>query len=910
MKKNKAINLSILVVVLAMFFLFLNRIINFIVNVEWFKEIGYLSIYFTKLVAMVKLIFPIFIICFLCIWFYYKSLKIGIMKYKKVIEVNKNKDKLQKKIIIFFDIIISLVFSYSFSSIYWYRILQFTNSVPFNVKDPILHLDVSFYIFKLPLIQSVYNAAISLIIFLTFLTFLIYIMLNLKDKISKGRNFKRNFKIEFNKIDFKSGLTRFAGKQLAILSGFIMICIAFGYFLKSVNLVYSENGVAFGAGYTDAKVSFLFYKIIFIVSIISSIVIFLSVLKSKIKPILVCAVVIVVLIIGESAVSTFVQNFIVKSNQKTLEQQYIQNDIDYTRKAFNIENVDAKPFEVKDTLTQNDVKNNMDTINNIKINSYEPTLEFYNQVQIIRYYYNFNDIDVDRYNINGKFTQIFIGAREINSNSIDPNTWQNKHLIYTHGYGVVMNKVNSVTSEGQPNFVIKDMPPQNSTNIKIDNPRIYFGESTDDYAIVNTKMNEFDYPKGSDNATNKYESNSGIKMNFINKVIFSLYNKNANFLLSRDIKSESKILINRNIKDRVKKIAPFLNYDSDPYIVVSGDKLYWILDGYTESDKYPYSQPQNGINYIRNSFKVVVNALDGSTNFYIVDKNDPIVKSYSKIFPGLFKSEDSLPSDIKQHFRYPEDLFNIQCNVIGKYHVTDPGVFYNGEDVWEIAKNQKQVNGTKDAMKSPYVVMKLPGQKKEEMILIQYLNMRNKDNMAGLFGARMDGDNYGKMVLYKFPPEKTVYSPYLFKQKLNQDTTISQQLSLWNKDGSKVQFGDTIIVPINKSLLYVEPVYLRASGKDSIPEMKRVIVSYGDKMIISQNIDTAIEQIFNYNQDDETEKNLNQSSDTNSGNKTQKLKQAKDLYNKAIDAQKNGEWSQYGNYIQDLGKLIDELNSK
>lgn len=910
MKKSKIANLTILLFILAIVFLCLNRIINFTVNIEWFKEVGYLSIYFTKLIAMFKLILPAFIICFLCIWFYYKSLKIGIMKYKKVIEVNKSNDRIQRRIVIFFDIIISLLLSYSFSSIYWYRILQFTNSVPFNVKDPILHLDISFYIFKLPLIQSIYNAAISLIIFLAFLTFLIYIGLSLKDKFSFDRNFRKNFKMEFNKVDLKSGLTRFAGKQLAVLSGIIMVCIAFGYFLKSVNLVYSQKGVAFGGGYTDVKVSFLFYKIIFIVSIISSIIIFLSVLKSKMKPILICVSVIIVLIIGESAASTFVQNFVVKSNQKTLEQPYIQNNINYTRKAFNIENVDVKPFEVKDTLTQNDVKNNMDTINNIKINSYEPTLEFYNQVQIIRYYYNFNDIDVDRYNINGKFTQIFVGAREINSNSIDPNTWQNKHLIYTHGYGVVMNKVNSVTSEGQPNFVIKDMPPQNSTNIKIDNPRIYFGESTNDYAIVNTKMNEFDYPKGSDNATNKYEANSGIKMNFINKVIFSLYNKNANFLLSRDINSESKILINRNIKDRVKKIAPFLNYDSDPYIAISGDKLYWILDGYTESDKYPYSQPQNGVNYIRNSFKVVVNALDGSTNFYIVDKNDPIVKSYSKIFPGLFKNEDSVPSDLKQHFRYPEDLFNMQCNVIGKYHVTDPGVFYNGEDVWEIAKNQKQVNGTKDSMKSPYVVMKLPGEQKEEMILIQYLNMRNKDNMAGLFGARMDGDNYGKMVLYKFPPEKTVYSPYLFKQKLNQDTTISQQLSLWNKDGSKVQFGDTIIVPINKSLLYVEPVYLRASGKDSIPEMKRVIVSYGDKMIISQNIDTAIEQIFNYSQNDESGKSSNESNNTNLGDKAEKLKQAKDLYNKAIDAQKNGDWSQYGTYIQNLGKLIDELNGK
>ncbi|AND83280.1 hypothetical protein GTH52_11990 [Clostridium tyrobutyricum] len=906
MKRKGVLGLGVIIMILAIIFLFLNRIVNFAVNVEWFKEIGYSSVYFTKIIAVLKLMVPTFIICFLCIWFYYKSIRLSVMKYRKVIEVDSKKESFYKKITIFLDIIVSFLISYGFSTVYWYRILQFNNSVPFNIKDPILHLDISFYVFKLPLIQSIYNVILSLVVFLTILTFIVYIILNLNDNFVSTKGFRN----QFNKINFKSGITRFAGRQLAVLSALIMLSISFGFFLKSVNLVYSNRGVTFGAGYTDIHVSFFLYRIICVVSVVAAVVIFTSIIKSKMKPIIISIVVIACLIITNNIAGTIVQNFVVKSNQKTLEQPYIKNNIDYTRKAFNIQNIDVKSFEVKDNLTINDVKDNMDTINNIRVNSYEPTLEFYNQVQIIRYYYNFNDADIDRYNIDGRLTQVFLGAREINSNSIDPDTWQNRHLIYTHGYGLVMNKVNSVTSDGQPNFVIKDMPPQNSTNIKIDNPRIYFGESTNDYAIVNTKLNEFDYPKGSDNATNKYKENSGINMNFFNKILFSLYQKNANFILSRDIDSNSKILINRNIKDRVKKIAPFLNYDSDPYVVISGGQLYWILDGYTASDKYPYSQPQsNGMNYIRNSFKVVVNALNGDTNFYIVDKNDPIAKSYSKIFPGLFKNLDTLSPDIRQHFKYPEDLFTIQSNVIGKYHVTDPGVFYNGEDVWEVAKNQKQVNGDKSSMESPYVVMKLPGEKKEEMMLIQYLNMRNKDNMSGLFGARMDGNNYGKMVLYKFPPEKTVYSPYLFKQRLNQDPNISQELSLWNKDGSKVQYGDTIILPIDNSLLYIEPVYLRASGKDSIPEMKRVIVSYGDKMILSQNIDTAMQELFNYNQNDNSQPDSNQkNNDDLDDSKSKMLQNIKNLYNKAIDAQKNGDWSKYGDYIKQLGENIDKLN--
>jgi uncharacterized protein len=882
------------------------RIVDLVVNIEWYKEVGYISVYFTKLLAIIKLMIPIFLISFIGIWLYYKSLRLSIIKFKKVVEVNSHKNKIEKKIFFTFNLIISLMISYIFSATYWYRILQFSNSVNFNIKDPIFNIDVSFYVFKLPLIQSIYGVMVSLLAFLVFITFITYSILSAKDKIWSGRSVKKSF----SKINLvNSGLTRFAGKQLAIISALIMICISIGYLLKALGLVYSPRGVAFGASYTDVHVSLLFYKIISIVSIIAAIVIFTSVLASKVKPIVVSIGIIVVLVIGEGVVANAVQTFIVKSNEKTLEQPYIKYNIDYTRKAFNIQDIQAQPFEVKDNLTKEDINNNKDTIDNIRINSYKPALEFYNQVQIIRYYYGFNDVDVDRYNINNKSNQVFIAAREINSQAIDPNTWQNKHLIYTHGYGIVMSKVNSVTSEGQPDFVIKDMPPQNSTNIDLKNSRIYFGEKTDDYAIVNTKMNEFDYPKGGDNQTNKYDGKAGIKMGFLNKLLFAVNQGDLNFLLSRDITSESKILINRNIVDRVKKIAPFLSYDSDPYIVVSNGKLYWIIDAYTSSDKYPFSQPQNNVNYMRNSIKVVIDATDGNIDFYLVDKNDPVAISYSRIFPGLFKDESTLSNDIKQHFKYPEDLFNVQCSVLGRYHVTDPGVFYNGEDLWDVSKNQKQVEGQKDSSEAPYVVMKLPGEKSEEMIVLQYFNMRNKDNMVALFGARMDGENYGKMVLYKFPPQKTVYSPYLFKQKLNQDTTISKELSLWNKGDSQVQFGDTIIVPINNSLLYIEPMYLRATGKNSIPEMKRVIVSYGENIILSESIEGALEQMFNYKEEDK-QKNITEGNPAagNSPEKLSKIKQVKELYDKALEAQKTGDWAKYGEYIKQLGELITELN--
>lgn len=913
---KKKIVLTVTAFIIIFFMIFLDRIVDFIINIKWFMEVNYLSIYFTQITATLKLMIPVFLISYIGIWIYYKSLRNSAIKKAKIVELNPKGKKVERNIFVIINAIISFFISYAIASTYWYRILQFTNANSFNVKDPIYGIDVSFYVFKLPLLESLYAAAMSLLVLLVFITLAIYFFMVAKDSI----NYK-DLRNPFSKVrNIKSGLTNFAGKQLAGISSLILLLLSLGYVMKALNLVYSDRGVVFGAGYTDVNVTRIFYGILFVVCLISSIIVFISVLKSKVKPIIASIAVIVVLVVGESIVATAVQGFIVKPNEKTLEQKYIKNNIDYTRKAFNIDDIQEEPFDVKNNLTKDDIKNNRGTIDNIKINSFNQALEFYNQVQVIRYYYGFNDIDVDRYNINGKYNQVFIAPREINLDSLEGNaaTWQNKHLIYTHGYGVVMSNVKSVTAEGQPDFVIKDIPPENNTDIPLNNPRIYFGEKTNDYAIVNTNINEFDYPKGGENQYNKYEGKAGINMTLFNRILFTIKEKNINFLTSRDINSNSKILINRNVVDRIKRIAPFLTYDKDSYVVIANGKLYWILDAYTVSDRYPYSQPVNGVNYIRNSVKVVVDATDGTTNFYIMDKNDPIANSYSKIFPDLFKDVDTVPKDIKDHFRYPEGLFNIECDILGKYHMTDPGVFYNSEDLWQIAQNQKTVGGEKVANEPFYAIMKLPKGDSSEMILVNYFNMRNKDNMVAFFGARMDKDNYGKKILYKFPPQKTVYSPLLFNQRLNQDTTISKEISLWNKDGSEVIYGDTMILPINESLLYVEPVYLRATGKNSIPEMKRVVVSYADKMVITENIETALEQLFNIEKTNTqtqaapqqqpaavTAPNVNAA--VNNETK-QKLKLAKENFDKAIEAQKAGEWAKYGEYIKKLQDTLNDLN--
>ncbi len=913
MKKKISIVIAVILVVFLVGFL--DNMVNFIINIKWFNEVGYTSVFLTKIIATLKLMIPIFLISYIGIWVYYKSLRKSITAFRRVSIVNAEKEKLEKRIFIISNLVVSFFISFSFASTYWYRILQFTNSVSFHKKDPIFHLDISFYVFKLPLIESLYGVLMTLLVLLIVVTFVTYFILSFKGKILTG-----DLPTSIRGINIKnSGIRKFAGKQLAVVSSLIILLLSVGYVIKSLKLVYSTRGVVFGGGYTDVNITLLFYKIIIVACVISAVVIFASVLAGKIKPIIVSICLIFGLMILNGAVSAIAQNLYVKSNEKNLETKYIKYNIDFTRSAFNLKNVTEKPFNVANDLTKDDLNANKDTINNIKVNSYAQALEFYNQTQVIKYYYKFNDLDVDRYNINGKGTQVFVAPREIDVSALDQksSTWSNKHLVYTHGYGVAMSKVSSVTSEGKPDFVIKDIPPANATDIKITEPRIYFGEKIKDYAVVDNTLHEFDYPKGAGNQTSDYNGTAGIKMTGINKLLFAINEREMSFLLSGNITSKSKIIINRNVMDRVNKIAPFLTYDKDPYAVISNGKIYWIIDAYTTSDRYPYSQPDsNGDNYMRNSIKVVMDAVNGTTNFYIVDNTDPIAKSYSKIFPDLFKSADKIPADIKQHFRYPEDMFKIQCNMMGKYHVTDSGVFYNGDDLWQIAQNQKQVGGEKIANETSYVYMKLPGETKEEMVLIDYFNVRNKDLMISLFGARMDAENYGKLVMYRFPSTTSLSSPYQFKQLLNQDTTISSQLSLWNKEGSQVLFGDTIILPIKNSLIYIEPIYLRANGTSSIPEIKRVVVNYGDKTVLAENIDSALTQIFN------TDFNSNtiipstvtpgttkpSTTPATTGIDSTKLKQANDLYQKALDAQKTGDWAKYGDYINQLGKLLGDLS--
>ncbi|MDU5491198.1 MAG: UPF0182 family protein [Clostridium perfringens] len=915
--KNKILNTVLISILLLVVVFFVST--NFIINVQWFKEVGYLNVFFTKLIAICKLFVPIFILYFCVIAIYLFTLRKSIRSL-----VGDTKFKSVKKYFLLSNLVISILGAGATATTQWYKILQFTNAVPFGEVDPIFNKDISFYVFKLPLVQSLFSTAISLIIILVLITVIIYLALGFKDKIYQNKD---------NVININSktyGIRKFAGKQLAVLASVLSLLIGCSYLLKSYNLVYSTRGVSYGAGYTDVKITMIFYKVIAIACVISSIVVFISILKLKFRPIIISIASIAVLIVLEPVVAIFTQQFVVKPNEMELEKPYISYSIDATKKAFNIDEIEVKEMEPNENITSEKLEDNKDIIENLKVNSTGPLLSFYQQVQLIKNYYEFNDADTDRYNINGKYTQVFVSPREINREAM--TTWQNKHLRYTHGYGLAMSRVNSVTEFGQPDFVMKDIPTVNTTDINLENPRIYFGESDNDYVIVNTEGGEFDYPTGDTENTFNYNGTGGLKMTPFNRVLFSIYERNPKILMSSSITSESRIILNRNIVKRVQEIAPFLTYDSNPYIVVHDGRLVWMMDAYTSTDKYPFSEPHEGVNYIRNSVKVVVDAFNGNVDFYVTDENDPIINCYLKIYKGLFKPLSEMPEDLKDHFRYPQDLFELQSKVLTKYHVDDPIKLFTEEDLWdrslEVVKhggenlsqgaegkeesilNKAKENKNNEAENEGlYLMTKLPDEENVEMMLLDYFNMRGKQSMVALLGARMDGDNYGELVMYKFPPQRTIYSPILFKNRIQQDPNISKEISLWAGKGSEVIYGDIIIVPIEDSLLYLNTIYLKANSENSMPEMKRVILSNGDKIVIEENIEKALLKLFNYNSFEENKNsNKDETSNTEITSDNSGVKEAADLFNKAIEAQKNGDWATYGEFINKLGDVLNKMS--
>lgn len=898
-RKNKALYIAIGIIFIL--FVALINSTSIIIDYKWFKEVGYTEVFWYKFLTELKIFVPLLIVLTLLFFGYFTYIRNEYVKYSiRVVEKNKRTGIISFIISLF----MGLVFSTSIAGNLWNDILMYENSTKFNVKDPVFNNDISFYIFKLPLFQKLYAMSFGILVFLAFVTIIFYGIM------TAGNLFTKNGvgKVSLN---VNSQLLKPILNKLSIFVLIFFVLSAIGYKIKSYSLLTSSFGNVFGAGYTDIKVSKPFYTFLFVVVIITGIVFMIFLRKKKFKLMLYTLIPFIALSVCKPIIESAVQNIIVLPNENEKEKPYIQNNMKYTRMAFGLDNLKEESFKIDNNITATDIKKNSAIINNVRINDYKPAIQVYNQLQGIRPYYNFTDVDVDRYKLNGKETQTFVSAREINPDKIPSNSWINVHLKYTHGYGVVMSPVNSVTKEGQPNLVLKDIPPSsNYKSIKVKRPQIYFGESPEYYAITNTGLKEFDYPSGDNNKETTYTGKAGIYLNPINRLLFTINQGNMKFLFSQDISSKSKILINRNIMDRVKKIAPFLKYDSDPYMVVSKGKLYWMIDAYTMSNNYPYSQNISvggqEFNYIRNSVKATVDAYDGTVKFYIADKSDPIIQTYSKIFKHMFKPLKDMPQDLRKHLRYPQMYFDSQDVIVRKYHVKDTQVFYNNEDAW----NRADVDGSN--VESHYLYMKLPGEKKMEFSIMLPYTPKNKQNMVAWLCGRMDGDNYGKLILYKLPKQELIYGPKQIEARINQDTDISKDLTLWGQQGSSVYRGNIFVVPIDKSILYVQPLYITSSGDSSIPELKKVIVVYNDNIVMADNFKDALSKIFNLNASSQNVSNNEETTGniSNNGTVKQLVNTASDAYDNAIKAQKNGDWAEYGRQLKVVEQTLKQLKAR
>ncbi len=953
LKKKKSVLLIVGIVVVVL--LILLSLVNFFTDWIWFDEMGYTSVFWKEILTKLTYGVPIFLILTIGCYFYLQAMKKGY--YKKIggYESLEPEKKVNRAALIL-SAIFGLIAAIPVANKLWFQMLQFANSTDFNIADPIFGYDVSFYIFKLEFISEINNILIPIIIGFAVLNIIFYLLLfryrkpYFLDEVEPPRQERQQEQnnnpfgqffgggqggqspfggqgmfgsmmgngggSRLNK-DTLSRLVGIAGRQFRVLGVLLFLMIALHYFLKQFTLLYTtSSGVVYGAGFTDINITLWVYRILIVLSLVAAVMFVIGMNKRSLKKVIMVPVIMIGVSIAGSLVSMLVQNLIVTPDEINKEYAYLENNIEFTRYAYDLQDIEVREFPADNNLTSADIANNMQTISNIRINDYEPALKFYNQTQSIRLYYQFNDVDVDRYMVNGEYTQTFLSAREIDESAVT-DQWMNSHLKYTHGYGVTLSRVDKVTDSGQPDMMIDSIPPVSDVEeITIERPEIYFGESTNNYVVVNTDEPEFDYPSGDNNVYTEYEGTAGINMTLLNRILFSIREGSLNLLVSTNIDSDSKILVNRNIMQRVQTIAPFLTYDDDPYIVTVDGKLYWIIDAYTTSSYYPYSEPfaeGTSVNYIRNSVKVIIDAYNGDTDFYIVEDDDPIAQTYQKIYPNLFKDLEEMPDSLRAHLRYPNTLFTIQAQTYAKYHMTDVNVFYQNEDRWDIAK---EIYGTEETTMVPtYYITKIPGEAEAEFITNIPYTPSGKDNMTALLIARNDGENYGDLLLFQMPKDRTIYGPRQIEARINQHTEIAQDFTLWSSAGSTYTRGNIFVIPIENSLIYVEPIYLE-SANSSLPEVKRVIIYYNEKIAYENTLAEALDSMFGEGASSGYEQISTPPSTSddpeapvvdNAPSMNELADLANEAFNNALNAQKEGDWSAYGKYLDELQDYLSQM---
>jgi uncharacterized membrane protein (UPF0182 family) len=723
----------------------------------------------------------------------------------------------------------------------WGEVLRYLYATPFDATDPLFGRDIGFFVFSLPLYRFIQSWFVSVVVMALLAGAGVYAFRIVLPQLPVSPDGEIG---QWSRQSFRLSLTPAMRAHLFTLGALFFVFIAWGHRLSIYELVYSPAGAAFGASYADVNARLHMLWLLVGLALIASVASLAGISRISLRvPLAAGAAWVVTAFLLAGAYPAVVQRLIVQPQELERERPYIERTIRMTRQAFALDRIEETPITGKEMVTAAEIRGNPGTIGNIRLWDPEPLLTTYNQIQSIRLYYDFVNVDVDRYTIDGRYRQVMLAARELAPERLPPQaqTWVNRRLQFTHGYGVAMSAVNEVTPEGLPTLFVQDVPPRGK--IQIDRPELYYSERSADYVIVRTRFPEFSYPRGDDNVFTTYEGTTGVNIGSrARRLLFALRFGDLNIMLSDAITPESTILFHRNIRDRVSRVAPFLRLDSDPYIVVADGRLFWILDAYTVSNRFPYSQPhRDGFNYIRNSVKAVVDAYNGTVGLYVAEPDDPIIQTYAKIFPGLLRPMGDMPPFLRPHLRYPQDLFAAQAEMYRIFHMQDPRVFYNREDVW-VLPEEIYIDQPRQ-MKPYYIIMRLPDALREEFVLILPFTPPGKQNMITWLSARSDGEHYGQIKAFRYPKDKLVFGPMQIEARLNQDPDISKQFTLWSQGGNRVIRGNLIVIPVGESNLYVEPIYLQAE-QGRLPEMKQVVLASGNRVVMEATVDAAMRALL------------------------------------------------------------------
>jgi len=768
------------------------------------------------------------------------------------------------------------------ATVHWETVLGYLNATSFGVVDPLFGYDLSFFVFVLPLWRLVHGWAITLVTATIVLTLAVYVLQRSLVLTSRGPR-----------------LAAGARSHLLVLAALALGLKAVGFWLDRFELVFSPRGIVFGAAYTDIYASLPMLGALAVFAVLCAVACLAQIARSGLRLVAGGLIALaLVWVVGLGVYPALLQRLRVTPNELAAERPFIGHNIRMTRQAYGLDRIVEREFPADEALDARALDRNAATIKNIRLWDYRPLLRTFAQLQEIRTYYKFVDVDNDRYIVNGEYRQLMLSPRELSYQHLQSRIWINEHLTFTHGYGAVVGPVNRITAEGLPEFLVKDIPPQSVSGFpKITRPQIYYGEVSNEYVLVKTKSQELDYPSGDQNVYTTYTGVGGIPLSsFLRKVAFAIRFGEIKIILSNDLTDQSRIMMYRAVTQRVRQIAPFFKFDRDPYMVIDDDgRQIWMLDGYTTTDRYPYSDPVPGMgNYIRNSVKVTIDAYDGSVTFYRADDTDPIVRAYGGAFPGLLKPLDKMPEALRRHIRYPEDFFSIQARKYATYHMLDPQVFYNKEDLWALPR--RTIEGRDRDMEPYYTIMRLPGEQKEEFILLTLFNPARRDNMIAWMAARSDPPTYGRLIVFNFPKQKLVYGPRQIDARIDQDPVISQQLALWNQRGSTVIRGSLLAIPIDQSLIYVQPLYLAASEQGALPELRRVIVAYGNQIAMEPTLEQSLSRIFGGRPTATAATGPPAASAPADGTAgaRQLGQRALEIWTRAQDALRRGDWAAYG----------------